>query len=409
MGHRLARLHKRNPLLVPVLVIASTITVERVAFQVGRNLLPLIQEELGDAARYLPFAMSAGGLLGFVAWLLAGVLGAGRRGAVGFLGGLVAAGAVATFAPSAAVLLAASGVAGLAGFGGSILLATACERLAGDSPRRDLNHRASALSEVGTPLLAAGVTLLAAGGDWRLAMAVGALGLPGLVLAPLLGAHVAGGPPAPGAASGRELRRALDDIRAQLRDRAVMLGAVAAAATCLSLIPFSSLMALALHDDGIGLGVVAAITLLGLPTVLIGHFWERWLGHRPRAALVVSFGPAFAGWALVLVVETLGEQWSTPVQIALWGAAAVTIRLGLFTTMLVARGLALSVGDDGPLPAGAVSVRSALQMLPSAAAGALSLLVAPLLYDLGHGLAPSALVGLGLLIGAVLMMHRAHA
>lgn len=396
-----------RPLLGPVLAIGAILIVERAAFQVGRNLLPLLREEFGDVVGYLPAVSSLGSVLGCIAWLVAGVLGAGRRWAIGFLAVVVVAGAIRTVAPTVALLVGASALAGFAGYGGSILLASTCERLADESRRRDLNHRVSGLGLVGAPVLAAGLTLLATGGDWRLATAVGAVALPALALAPLVSGHLAARPRVTERTPRVELRRALRDARGQLRDPAVVRGAVAGGLTALALSPLTALLTLALADDGIGLGVVTAITLLAIPIPLVGNVWERWLGHRPRGELVASFGPAGFGCLLVLVVETVGAAWAEPVRIGSWVVAALAVQFGIFTVSLVVRGLALSVGD-GPIAAGAISVRTALQALPVTVAYVIALGAAPTLYALGFGLAPSAILGLGLLIGAVLTLHRAR-
>lgn len=284
MDDRLARLHARSPLFLSALTLGLILAAERVSFQIGKNLLPPLEREFGDTAGYLPFAMGVGGTLGFVLWMFAGTRGAGRGWAVGFLGALTAAGILTTLAHDPGLLLTATGLAGLAGFGGSVLVASACERLAHDSARRDLNHRANTSAELTVPGVVAAATLVADRCGWRSGMAVGAALVPALVLAPLLGAHLRRRAQRPAATSDAALGPALAQVRAQWHGRPMRLGAAAAAITQMSLTPFTALFALALTRDGIGLAVVGWLTLAGIPVVPVGHVWERLFGHRPRAS-----------------------------------------------------------------------------------------------------------------------------
>lgn len=407
MGDRLDRLHARSPLFLSALTLGLILAAERVAFATSKNLLPPLEQEFGHAAGYVPFAMGVGGTAGFALWIFAGTRAAGRGWALVFSGALVVAGIGATVAHDAWTLIAACSLAGLTGFGGSILTARTCEALVRDSARRELNHRSNTIAELTGPALLAAVTLVADRGGWRDGMALGAALLPALVLAALLFAHLGGlreRHPRPPAV---ELGPALQQVREQWRQRPLRLGAGASAASYMALVPFTALFALALQRDGIGLGVVGWLTLLGMPAVVVGHVWERLFGHRPRVATIAGYLPAFVGWGAALLVETAGEQWPTALRIALWGLASVAIRLALFTTNLVARGVVLSVGD-GMLPAGAISVRSAMQGLPAALAATVALLAAPPLLRLGGGLWPLAVAGIALLTISVLLMHRAH-
>lgn len=403
MSDRITRFLEQHPLLVPVLLLGVVFACERVAFQIGRNLLPLMSEEFGDAAQYWPFAMSAGGIAGYGVWFAAGALGARRRWAVGMIAGLALAGALATTAPALIPLLLGAFFGGVAGFGGSFVLNDLCERMAAEDDRRAFSHRANSNAELAVPALLAGATLLARDGDWRLALAAGALALPALACVVALAM-----PRAPRPASRKRVRarEALADARRQLRDRPVALSAGSSALTTVALAPFAPLMALAAVDS-VGVTGIAVITVLATPTVLIGQVWERVFGKRPRAALAAAFLPAFAGWALVLTLLLIGDGWPRWLQVALWAVATLAWRLGFFSTDLVANGIALSAGA-GELPRGFLSVRAAIQQAPAAVAGTVGMLALPALLELERGFVVVAVTALVLLGGASVLMHAAH-